>query len=649
MAEKESQESPSGDEIRRRLRELRREDASFETKIERALELGRAYLDVDNAHLIRIDPRTDYWEAVASIGDEDGTYWAGQVIDLQQSCCRHTVSRGHSVALHDAAAQGWTDDPAFDAHDLQCYHGTPIAIGQETYGTVCFVSETARQPFQENENMFVELVAHFLENEIARNRFDIELTRRGNLITVLNRVLRHNLRNEITIIRGYAQLIAEQDESEGSQYGATVTERADRLIALSEKARKLESVVTEDFERQERNLASLLGRAVRAVETDYPRASIAVEAPEDLTLAVRPSIETGIRELVENAAKHAGSDPTVTVSVDVDPDEVAIHVADDGPGLADIEQQVLNDGVETPLAHGLGLGLWLVYWIVTSHEGTVEPEVTDEETRMTVRLPRTTADPERIDSGRQERAVEEVRDQFRAVFEDAFDTMVITDDEGRCIDVNKSASDLLGVPRADLLGRPLKSFCPDGDEFEAAWQECLTGATSRETVPLVAADGTERVVDCAVSTDIVPDQHLVVIREVIERQERELELVRLQQALDTVLSNMPVVLWTTDEDGVFTRSRGAALSRLGLEPDEVVGESVFEVYAGLPEVRTAIERALDGENLVECVTVDGATFETWSHPLRSETGDVVGTVGLAYELSREDRELPHTADDTCTS
>jgi signal transduction histidine kinase len=55
----------------------------------------------------------------------------------------------------------------------------------------------------------------------------------------------------------------------------------------------------------------------------------------------------------------------------------AIAIADDGPGLPDIERAVIATGEETPLVHGKGLGLWLVYWIVESLDGDLRVRDTD--------------------------------------------------------------------------------------------------------------------------------------------------------------------------------------------------------------------------------------------------------------------------------
>ena len=92
--------------------------------------------------------------------------------------------------------------------------------------------------------------------------------------------------------------------------------------------------------------------------------------------------------------------------------------------------------------------------------------------------------------------------------------------------------------------------------------------------------------------------------------------------LGTVARNVPIVLFALDEDGVFTRSEGRGLAALGLEQNEVVGESVFDVYADYPEIRRAAERALDGENVTTVHEIEDTAFETWYRPM--DDGRVLG-------------------------
>jgi signal transduction histidine kinase len=61
------------------------------------------------------------------------------------------------------------------------------------------------------------------------------------------------------------------------------------------------------------------------------------------------------------------------VSIEDRPDEgiVLVQVADDGPGLPEMERRVLAEGSERPLSHMEGIGLWLVNWTVTSSGGSL--------------------------------------------------------------------------------------------------------------------------------------------------------------------------------------------------------------------------------------------------------------------------------------
>lgn len=495
-------------EARRKLYEIIRTDTSFERKAHDALELGNQYLGVENGHLTRIDRETDHWEAVVSTDPPDGRYPAGLELDLGTTYCRRTVESDSPIALHDAPNQGWADDPAFEVHELHCYHGATLILDEEPYGTVCFVSEEPRRErFSDAETMFAELVAKLLERELERTHHEAELTRQTNLATVLNRVLRHNLRNDMAAIRGFTQLIADDQDEE--DYTEIILDCVDDLIALSQKARELDRIVTTDFEREPTAVTALVERVVETVTTEYPSASIAVESDEEVITAVLPSFERAVEELVENAAKHAGETPTVSVTIDLVPNAVEIQIADDGPGLADHEADVLEKGTETPLTHGSGLGLWLSHWIVTSHDGSLDAVVTDDGTTMTITIPRqpTTGVQEQLT--RLTRA----RDQYQAAFEEANDPMTILNDDAQIVDANSAATDICAVDRRELLGQPMPKFLPEKCDFEAAWRTFRDAGADRGTVTVVSADNRYRTLEYSATADIIPGQHLIVSQE----------------------------------------------------------------------------------------------------------------------------------------
>lgn len=71
------------------------------------------------------------------------------------------------------------------------------------------------------------------------------------------------------------------------------------------------------------------------------------------------------------ASGAAGGARSPTVEVSVVDDPLAVRVSDDGPGIPEHERRALSGVEETPLQHGSGVGLWLVYWVVTQTGGDV--------------------------------------------------------------------------------------------------------------------------------------------------------------------------------------------------------------------------------------------------------------------------------------
>ncbi|WP_254863880.1 sensor histidine kinase [Halovivax gelatinilyticus] len=206
---------------------------------------------------------------------------------------------------------------------------------------------------------------------------DVSVQRqREQRIQVLNRVLRHNLRNTFTVIQGHANLLADQAPSLEASHVEPIREEIDDLLATADKARGVERTI----DRHGEVYAVAPSEAVRSVvdraTAAYPDASIRSHVQESGLPDVDSRVTDALDELVDNAIEHA-TDPEPTVEVAVSSTAVDEHsrveftVTDDGPGIPESDRQAVLDGEETPLAHSSGLGLWLVNWIVHSTGGSL--------------------------------------------------------------------------------------------------------------------------------------------------------------------------------------------------------------------------------------------------------------------------------------
>ncbi|MDP3542797.1 MAG: PAS domain-containing sensor histidine kinase [Elusimicrobiota bacterium] len=111
------------------------------------------------------------------------------------------------------------------------------------------------------------------------------------------------------------------------------------------------------------------------------------------------------------------------------------------------------------------------------------------------------------------------------------------------------------------------------------------------------------------------------------------------ELLMAVVRNAPIVLFAVDPDGVFTLSEGRALDALGLEPGEVVGKSIFELYKSHPAILDACRRALKGETVTQTAALQGLVFEARYAPQLDWGGKITGVLGVATDVSEPYRHL----------
>jgi len=197
---------------------------------------------------------------------------------------------------------------------------------------------------------------------------------RKQRLEVFNRVLRHNIRNQIDVIKSNAAAIAEETDTD---YTAAIQRSADGLASLSSKARATDELVSRPTRATAGDLTETIRDLVDAEEVtlDVPNAAPLVTDWD----ALRWTLESA----VENAVEHAES--AVTVLVEPTDGGYAVVVADDGPGIPESELASLDAETETPLQHGTGLGLWQLKWGVTKLHGDLDFDTADGTTiRITV-------------------------------------------------------------------------------------------------------------------------------------------------------------------------------------------------------------------------------------------------------------------------
>lgn len=213
--------------------------------------------------------------------------------------------------------------------------------------------------------------------------------RRERQLVVMDNLLRHNLRNDLNVVRGHAELI-DEGETDLADSTAVIRRTADDLLASAEKQRDLIAHLTEDVSPRPLDVVAVAERTVTTVERRFPDATVAVTGPDAATAVALDELEFALAELVENGIVHARDDhPEVRVTLSVGTDRVTVTVEDGCPPIPDFEASVLTGDHEmSHIYHSTGLGVWLVYWLVELSGGAVEVATADAGNRVRVHLPR---------------------------------------------------------------------------------------------------------------------------------------------------------------------------------------------------------------------------------------------------------------------
>ena len=222
--------------------------------------------------------------------------------------------------------------------------------------------------------------------QLRKRETDLEL-----LNEIFARVFRHNFRNKLNIIDGYAALVESHDTADAhTSEIEEIKQASQQLLAHSEKATDLRKLIRDNQQQQDHDLSEIVQTHVQRFNNKTP-ATIETAIEQDVTVGGHPLIVTAITELFENAIEHHTGDapPHLIVTVRTEGNNGVVSIEDDGPGIAADEVAALTARSETPLSHGSGVGLWLVEYAIRKSNGSFS--ITDAPTLggacVTIQLP----------------------------------------------------------------------------------------------------------------------------------------------------------------------------------------------------------------------------------------------------------------------
>jgi methyl-accepting chemotaxis protein len=196
-------------------------------------------------------------------------------------------------------------------------------------------------------------------------------------LEVFNRILRHNLRNQLDVIDSHAEVL------EDTEHREAILTATDKLATLGTRARRIDHIMSKDRQPTRVDFAERIEAVLDEIDPDD--VAVTTSLPDDATIVTDAEILTTVlRSPLENAVTYAES--SVAISSETTDSGCTIEISDDGPGIPTAELDSLAAERETPLQHSRGLGLWELKWGVDKLDGELS-FATGDGTTVTIRLP----------------------------------------------------------------------------------------------------------------------------------------------------------------------------------------------------------------------------------------------------------------------
>ncbi len=219
----------------------------------------------------------------------------------------------------------------------------------------------------------------FVEEE--RRKYAEELRRSNELKDLFTDILRHDLLNPASIVKGYIEVLLDVEDNEKKLQSIYAIKRNNnKLIDMIETASsfaKLES--TEKFEFKEMDIRVIFKEVVKNFSSVLEEKKMILEFAADGTYLsmVNPVIEEAFANLLSNAIKYSPKESKIIIDIVDAGKNWKVSVTDFGEGVSDDDKPKLFERfrrVKKGAVKGTGLGLAIVKRLIALHGGTVGVE-----------------------------------------------------------------------------------------------------------------------------------------------------------------------------------------------------------------------------------------------------------------------------------
>ena len=213
---------------------------------------------------------------------------------------------------------------------------------------------------------------------LERARRDLE--KRKEMVEMYDRLLRHDLGNDLQVISAFSDEIAQHVDGEWGDYAERVHRTAEGAMDLIRRVGDLVSTLERQDEPTPRSLSEVLSAVVADARDQYETLTVEFD-PEEFDVRVYGGdlLDSVFTNVLTNAAVHNEGEVHVRIRrADARDGRVTVSIADDGRGIPDdVTDRLFEMGVKSEDSDGTGFGLGFAKALTESYGGDID--VTESE------------------------------------------------------------------------------------------------------------------------------------------------------------------------------------------------------------------------------------------------------------------------------
>lgn len=242
------------------------------------------------------------------------------------------------------------------------------------------------------------------------------------------------------------------------------------------------------------------------------------------------------------------------------------------------------------------------------------------------------------------------REQFHNLMESAPDAMIVTDDNGNIMMINRRSEELFHYDRQELLGEKVEKLLPlelreNHINHRTEYMSSPTLRTMGQGLNLEALTKHGHYIPVEISLSPIETEDGLIIatslRDISERREAEKIIAKSRNTLQAVLDNSPAVIYMKDLHGQYQMVNQSWLNLIERSSEDTIGKTDHDIFPNeIADQFVEMDKAVaEGNETIQkeerLILKDGSEriYMSYKFPVYDGNGILISVGGISSDIT----------------